>query len=292
MSVRLFLLTAALAAGGCLLDTRLHDELGPAAPDPSVPPAPDTEGPHLGAVELTPLSDCLRLRITSDEPATAIAHFRAGDLGEEHRLGAGATLFDVAVRLPGLPAGAPGEVTVLATDAAGNRSDAGEPAAFRVPPAGSTLVITELLINPAGDENTQEYVEVRNLGEQPVSLAGLRIEDEAGGDDLPALELAPGGTALVVSAAFDPGSTTDPSPAAGTPLLRVAGRIGRDGLRQKGEVVRLVGPGGVVLSSYGGWIDTGRTAWQGRSVQRTPDPAACDHPSAWPDSPALPTPGW
>jgi hypothetical protein len=294
MSVRpLLLLATTLTVVGCLLDTRLHDELGRAAPERPTPPlGPDTDGPSLGPLELTEAADCLRLRITSDEPATATAHFRAGALREERPLGGGGTLFDVAVRVPGLLAGAPAEVTVLAVDAAGNWSAPGEPTAFRVPPSASPLAITELLINPAGDESAQEYVEVRNLGAQPATLAGLRIEDDGGGDDLPPVDLGPGATALVVGMSYDPASATDPPPAAGTPLLRVAGRIGRDGLRQKGDVVRLVGPEAVVLSSYGGWVDTGRAGWQGRSVHRAPDPTACDHPRAWSDSPAPPTPGW
>jgi hypothetical protein len=293
MSVRLLLLVAALGPVGCLLDTRLYDEQDPAARQPPAPPpGPDTDGPRLGPLELTPAADCLRLRVTTDEPATATALVRAGEVQEERPLGTGATLFDVPLRLPGLLPGSPAELTVLAVDAAGNRSEPSEPTTFPVPPAASPLAITELLINPAGDEGAQEYVEIRNLGDQALTLAGLRLEDDSGGDDLPPLELGPGATALVVPASFDPGSATDAPPAPGTPLLRVAGRIGRDGLRQQGEVVRLVGAGAVVLSSYGGWVDASRAIWQGRSVQRTPDPAACDHPRAWSDSPQPPTPGW
>jgi hypothetical protein len=75
-------------------------------------------------------------------------------------------------------------------------------------------------------------------------------------------------------------------------VLRVPGRIGRDGLGQAGEVVRLVGPDGLVRSGYGGWVDVRRPLWAGQSVHRTPDAAACDHPAAWSAAPLPATPGW
>ena len=79
-----------------------------------------------------------------------------------------------------------------------------------------------MLANAAGPEPAQEYVELRNLGGDAVSLAGLRLEDAKGGDDLPAETLAPGGYALVVPSGYDPAQGQDPAPRAGT-LLR-AGR--------------------------------------------------------------------
>jgi hypothetical protein len=286
------LLTCALLLAGCPLDTRLGDERRSAAAERAAPPGPDLLGPRLGPLALEPLADCLRLRVESDEPATATATFRAGDIAEERLLGSGATLFDVAIRLDRLPVGEAATVTVAAQDAEGNPAAAIEAAAFRVPPVRSPLAITELRVNPGGSEATQEYVEIRNLGAAPMALQGLRLEDEAGADELPPQQLVPGGTALVVPASFAADDPSDVAPAAGTALLRVEGRLGRDGLRQSGEVVRLVDPQGVVLSSYGGWIDASAPAWQGRSVQRLPDPVACDHPRAWSDSPQPPTPGW
>ena len=38
-------------------------------------------------------------------------------------------------------------------------------------------------VDPAGPEPAQEYVELRNLGGEAVSLAGLRLEDAKGGDE-------------------------------------------------------------------------------------------------------------
>ncbi len=286
-------LAGALLAAGCLPDTHLTDER-PALPGvmPPSAPVPDDQPPHLGELALTLAGDCLRLRVISDKPATATVTLRTASASETWPLGSGATLFDVALRPERLTPGDPATAVVVAEDADGRRSDPSPPAELRVPPRPSPLAITELMINPVGTEASQEYVEIRNLGGAPFPLAGARLEDDAGADELPAIELAPGATALIVPASYDPASPLDTAPAPDTPLLRVEGRLGRDGLRQSGEVVRLVARDATVLSSYGGWIDTSRAGWQGRSVHRAPDPAACDHPRSWSDSPQPPTPGW
>jgi hypothetical protein len=284
-------LLAAIVLIGCLPDTQLIDEPRRQNAAPPEPAVPDDGPPRLGEIELTPAGDCIRLRVTSDRPAAATATFRAGEVVEEWALGAGATLFDLAIRPQRLPPAQMATATVSAQDPEGRRATS-TPLPFEVPARGSPLAITELLINPAGPETSQEYVEIRNLGTQPFPLAGVRLHDDTGSDELPARDLAPAAVALVVATTFDPDSGADPSPAPDTPLLRVDGRLGRDGLRQDGEVVRLLGPGGELLSSYGGWVNASKPGWQGRSVQRVPDPAACDHPRSWSDSPQPPTPGW
>ena len=277
---------------GCSIDTRLADERRNDAGGSSVPPGPDTLAPVLGEVALSIAADCVRLRVSSDEPATVIATFRGREAAEERVLGTGATLFDLATRLDGLEPGETAAVTLVAEDAQGNRSQPTEPLAFPVPPRPSALVITELLINPVGPETTQEYVEIHNRGREPYSLHDVKLEDDAGSDLLPPMELPAGRLALVVGAAFDPLGPGDVPPAPDTLILRVGGRLGRDGLRQSGEAIQLRGPDGLVLSSYGGWVDASRPAWQGRSVHRVPDSTACDHPRSWSDSPQPSTPGW
>jgi hypothetical protein len=286
-----------LLAAACLPDTRVLDEgrgrtmAGATEPEP---PGPDTQ-PATLAVTLSLAADCVRIRVEASEPVRAAVQFSAAGeapASEERVLGDGASLFDQAFRLPGLPPLADAGARVTAVDRAGHTSAADAPA-FRVPaPPRLPLYITEVLANPAGAETSQEYVELCNHGLTPVTLEGLSIEDDAGRDPLPAVELAPGAHALVVGNAFVESSPGDVPPRPGTPLVRVAGRIGRDGLRQAGEVVRLVAADGSVLSSYGGWVDTSRPAWNGRSVHRQPDEAACDHPQAWSMVPAPPTPGW
>jgi hypothetical protein len=296
---------ALLLGAACAPDTHLWDEGrtvparvdpgsgGPArtAPPSTRPPA-STGPPERHRFTLSLAADCVRVQAEASAPVTADVHFQAAGQVDLRPLGAGASVFDQPFRLP-LVAGAEAEavVSIGAPGAAAPTTSA--PARFRVPPPPALpLAITEVLPNPAGSETTQEWVELRNLGETPVSLAGLGLEDEGARDPLPAAMLAPGGFALVVGASFVEGAPADVPPRPGTALLRVPGRIGRDGLRQQGEAVRLIAADGSVLSSYGGYVDTTRPAWSGRSIQRLPDPGACDHPQSWSMAPLEPTPGW
>jgi hypothetical protein len=301
---------AGAPGAGCTPDAHLFDEGArrPRAdagvvtsPAPGMPGSMSPMGPPaLGPLALTATADCVRVRLEANAPADAvllIARAAGADaaLSEPFArfpLGSGATLFDAAVR-----PGGPGGVAVLAqieADAAGMVLLSDAVAFTTVAPAGP-LVITEVLANPAGAETRQEYVELTNLGDAPVTTAGLQIEDAAGFDPLPALSVPPQGHVLVVGASFDEAGPGDVPPRAGTLLLRVPGRIGKDGLGQQGEIVRLIAAGDAgprVLSQYGGWVDVSRPAWAGKSVHRAPDAAACDHPQAWSAAPLPPTPGW
>jgi hypothetical protein len=299
---------ASAAMVGCQPDDTLSDEgrrrppgssskpgAAPLEPPPGKGPpvpTPDDDGQpaRLGPVTLTLAVDCLRVQAQATRPVTARAVVELNGAAEDFPLGMGATLFDGAFRVAGA-AGTAAVARVLARDGAGLQL-ASDPFAFELPAPAGSLVITELLPNPVGNEARQEWVELANLGSAAVSLAGLHIEDAAGFDPLPDATIAAGARALVVGANFDEAAPGDVAPAAGTLILRVPGRIGRDGLGQAGEVIRLVDGAGLVRSSYGGWVDTSRTAWAGHSVQRQPDEAACDHPLAWSTSPQPATPGW
>src|SRR6185369_13432174 len=129
---------------------------------------------------------------STDEPAAATIVVQAGGLETTSPAGVGQTRFDVALPLSALPPESAATIAVTAADRAGNVASS-SPLAFDTPPALPPIVITEVLANAAGPEPAQEYVELRNLGANPVSLAGLRLEDSKGGDDLPPLELAAGG---------------------------------------------------------------------------------------------------
>jgi hypothetical protein len=152
------------------------------------------------------------------------------------------------------------------------------------------VVITEVLGNPAGTEGTQEFVELQNLDPEPASLAGMVIEDKTGSDALPNAIIPAGGFAVVVPEAFVVNEGKDPPPRDDAVLVRVPGKLGSDGFANAGEPVRLV-KDGVVISQYGGWVNTSATAWNGRSVRRI-SPESCDQPSAWTTTPQAPTPGW
>lgn len=299
-------LLALMPGAACVPDTNVRDERRGAAdpspsradPDrsagaPSVAPGAPSGPPELLRFSVSLAADCVRVEAETTAPVTAEVRFQAGGHSDVRPLGTGASVFDQAFRLA-LPAGAEADAVVAFGAATDPLAPAGAaPEHFRIPAAPALPVaITEVLPNPAGAETSQEYVELRNLGDAPVVLDGLAIEDDAGRDLLPVATLAPGAWALVVGASFIEGAPGDVAPRPGTPLLRVGGRIGRDGLRQQGEPVRLLAADGSVLSSYGGHVDTTRPAWSGRSIQRVPDPGACDHPQAWSMAPLDPTPGW
>jgi hypothetical protein len=298
-------LVASASIASCQPDDTLSDEgrrrspgssaqpgAAPVSPPggPAPMPADDGQPARLGPVTLTLAVDCLRVQAQATRPVTARAVVDLGGVAQDFALGTGATLFDGAFRVAGV-AGAAATARLLARDGAGLDLQS-DPIAFAVPPPPGSLVITEVLANPVGNEARQEWVELANLGAAPANLTGLRIEDAAGSDPLPDATLAAGARALVVGANFDEAAPGDVPPAARISILRVPGRIGRDGLGQAGEVIRLVDGAGLVRSSYGGWVDTSRAAWAGRSVQRQPDEAACDHPLSWSSAPMPATPGW
>jgi hypothetical protein len=243
----------------------------------------DRTPPRLQQVRVEPAADCLRVRFSVDEPVRAMIALRGATEERAMPLGAGAGAFDVPVR-PALVEDA--QLVVRVSDWAGN---AAESAAFPVAaaPPVPPLVVTEVLANPAGPETTQEYVEVRNLGAEPLAMQDFVLENATHVDALPAAELGPGRYALVVSAGYDPADGHDPPPAPGTVLLRLPGRIGGRGIGNTGEAFTLRRRAGPAVSRYGGWLDVSSPKWSGRGVHRSPQDA-CDHPGAWSGGAASP----
>ena len=249
--------------------------------------APDVTPPVLSGLAVASAGPCLDVKFATDEAATGTIVLQAGGVEIDTPAGSGTTSFDIGIPLGGLPPATAATVTVRAVDLAGNAA-AAAPLAFTTPVALPPVAITEVLANPAGPEPQQEYVELRNLGDADVPLAGLRLQDSKGGDDLPAETLAPGGYALVVTATYDPNEGSDPAPRAGTLLLRVDTRLGSDGLSNSGEAVQLL-MGDAVVSSYGGWVSVSAGSWNGHAVHRLVQ-TACDSSNAWNHTPP-PTPG-
>jgi hypothetical protein len=248
----------------------------------------DETPPVIADLSIAGAGPCLTVGFATDEPATATIVLQAGGVEATSPGGVGQTRFDVALALTSLPPESAATIAVTATDRAGNVVTS-SPLAFETPPPVPPIAITEVLANAAGPEPAQEYVELRNLGPDAVSLAGLRIEDAKGGDDLPAETLAPAAYALVVPSGYDPAQGQDPAPRAGTLLVRVDSRIGSDGLANGGEVVRLMS-GDTVVSSYGGWVSVSASSWSGKGVHRLVQ-TACDRPDAWNRTPLAATPG-
>jgi hypothetical protein len=250
--------------------------------------APDETPPVLSEVSIQLAGPCLAVSFSTDEAATGTVVLAAGDAVATSPAGTGQTSFDVAVPLAALPPESAATVVVRAVDRAGNAAESA-PLAWQTPAALPPVAITEVLANPLGPEPAQEWVELRNLGGDPVALDGLSIADSRGADLLPAATLDPGAYALVVTSSYDPESGADPPPRAGTELLRVDSRLGADGLSNGGEVTRLL-RGDEVVSSYGGWVDVSSTTWAGHSVHRLVE-TACDRKDAWNHTPLPPTPG-
>jgi hypothetical protein len=252
--------------------------------------APDEYAPLIGGFAVTLVEGCVQTQFVTDEAAWAQVIITAGDQVASLDLGAIGAKFDLLTHLPDLPAGVEAQAIARATDRAGNSADSAA-VALHLPPKLPRLVITEVLTNPAGSEYTQEFVELENLEAEPVSLAGMLIEDKTGSDVLPDVAVPAGGFALIVAANFVADDGKDPVPRDGTVIVPVSGRIGADGLSNSGEPVRLVSSDSVVVSQYGGWVDVSATVWNGMSVHRV-SVDACDQPSAWSSSPEMPTPGW
>ncbi|HTA21609.1 MAG TPA: lamin tail domain-containing protein [Polyangia bacterium] len=248
----------------------------------------DTTPPTISGVTIAAEGPCLAVTFATDEAATGTIVLAAGDLQIPSPAGTGQTTFDVAVPLSTLPPTTPATVVVRAVDRAGNTAESA-PVAWQTPAAVPPLAITEVLANPAGPEPQQEFVELRNLGADPLATDGLSIADGKGSDLLPSAMLGPGEYALVVASTYDPSGGADVPPRAGTQLLRVDTRIGADGLSNGGEVTRLL-HGDAVVSSYGGWVDVSAAAWSGHSVHRLVE-SACDRSAAWNHTPLPATPG-
>jgi hypothetical protein len=248
----------------------------------------DETPPVLADLSIAAAGPCLAVSFATDEPVTATIILQAGGVEASSPGGVGQTRVDVAIPLASLPPASPATIAVTAVDRAGNVVTS-SPLAFETPPPLPPIAITEVLANAAGPEPAQEFIELRNLGGEPVPLAGLRLEDAKAGDELPAQVLEPGAYALVVPSGYSASQGQDPAPRAGTLLVTVDSRLGADGLANGGELVRLMS-GDTVVSSYGGWVSVSAGSWSGKGVHRLVQ-SACDRPDAWNRAPLEATPG-
>jgi len=116
-------------------------------------------------------------------------------------------------------------------------------------PPMSHVVLNEVLANAKGPEPDQEWVEIVNDGLAPASLGDLTLVDIGGETPLPDVLLAPGAFALLVNEAYVADGEYDPAPAPGTLVLKVP-KLGKNGLANAGEPLKLVDEGGAVLSRF------------------------------------------
>ncbi|MBK8256056.1 MAG: lamin tail domain-containing protein [Polyangiaceae bacterium] len=111
------------------------------------------------------------------------------------------------------------------------------------------VILNEVFANPLGPEPDQEWVELYNDGAVPADLTGYILSDLGGSTTLPAVALAPGGYALVVNSTFLEDDEIDPSPAPETLLIHVE-HLGKGGLKNDGEPLKLVNAAGEVVSKF------------------------------------------
>lgn len=296
----------AIGLAGCIPDAELSDERSPpptsttgsantSALVPGTPPAvaakDDGLPPQIQSLRLEP-GECVHVLALPNKPASIGFSFHVGDRevkvpGRPRSDG----WVEAFAALPSLMPEATGQVSASAVDGQG-RASTSEPQAFTTPRPRPTLVITEVLANPAGSEYTQEFVELYNYGDASLSLLGLSLADSAGADALGDVTLPPKSFALVVASAFDDSGALDPRAAPGSLLVRVEGRIGRDGISNGGEPITLRNAQGAVVSQYAGFIDMSATTWNGRSAHRVPIDDPCDQRYLWTERPQPPSPGW
>lgn len=137
----------------------------------------------------------------------------------------------------------------IVLDLAGRANDV--TARFQTGEPQARVVINEVYANAVGPEPQQEWVELVNAGTLGTTLAGYVLEDVGGAAVLPDVELAPNGYAVVVNASYTPEPDFDRVAPADATLI-VVERLGKNGLSNEGEPLRLSAPGGRVLSRFPG----------------------------------------
>jgi len=160
-------------------------------------------------------------------------------------------------------------VTGIAFDARGTRS------AIDVELTTATsrphLVLNEVLADPVGPEALGEWIELVNDGSRPVDLAAFVLDDALEPVALPSHELAPGDMALLVGDSYEPDPELDLVPPPDTAIIRLP-TLGRNGLANGGELLRLRDRDGIVVSRF----PARKAPRAGRSVARR----ASDSPDA------------
>jgi len=158
-------------------------------------------------------------------------------------------------------------------------------------PPQAHFVINEVLANAVGEEPEQEWVEIINNGSVAGLLDGVALEDIGGHTPIPpgAGFLEPGGFAVLVGIDFDETSRYDELPASSALLVRALTGLGKNGLSNSGEPLRLVNPEGSVLSRFPSEPKPNKA---GKSVARRAPDALDDDPEAFsisdPATPGLP----
>lgn len=124
---------------------------------------------------------------------------------------------------------------------------------------GAPAVVTEVLSDPFGEEPSQEFVEVANIGSESLDLSCWMVDDnnDQNGDLLPdGTILEAGQVAILVSPNFVANASgEDPAPADGTLIVYLESSIGSNGLKNsEAETVELYDAEGNLVSAYDGSV--------------------------------------
>jgi hypothetical protein len=193
-----------------------------------------TLGPICGAV----FDDRVELHSTGDPAFVAL---------EEPRALVGVVSLDRSLVLRGFEASSVTRVSGIAFDVLGERTRLDHE--IETLPARPHVVLNEVLANPVGPEAPSEWIEIVNDGARPVNLGGFLLDDAIEPVPLPAHDLAPGAFALIVAEGYAPDPELDLVPAPDATLV-VVPRLGRSGLANSGELLRLRDPDGTVVSRF------------------------------------------
>ncbi|HJZ85496.1 MAG TPA: hypothetical protein VKN99_10015 [Polyangia bacterium] len=241
----------------------------------------DARPPALLAPALASDGPCAVVHVVSDEPVTAELRDARGRTSAridvaalEHELGAPAPIGPYLV--------------VVVRDLAGNVT--GMQVTWQPPVARPPFALTEVLAHPRGAQPAQEWIEIKNLGAQTLSTAGLTIRAGGASDALPTALIPAGGYGLIVGAGFQLDDGVDVAPAPGAALVRLSSAAIGGGLANgAGAPVELRDGASQMVSRYGGFVDTSVRAAAGTSVSRISE-AGCDVRANW-RATSPPTPG-
>lgn len=137
-------------------------------------------------------------------------------------------------------------------------------------PPRAHVILNEVLADALGSEPGQEWIELFNDGLVAAELEGYVLEDIGGVTVLPAATLAPGAFALLVNESFVEDDELDVPPSTGTLLVRVP-KLGKNGLSNAGEPLRLSDATGRVVSRLPALKSTKAGLSVARVAPRAPD---------------------
>ncbi len=116
-------------------------------------------------------------------------------------------------------------------------------------PTNVHVVINEVFADPLDSEPRGEWIELYNDGVMVADFAGWALEDDSGKVELPPVQLAPFGYALLVNDTYDRTSQLDVVPDEDVFLIRLPS-LGKSGLSNQGETLRLIDNSDKVVSSF------------------------------------------